>query len=332
MSAGDAGFGRPHASSQQYEGITMIDHLIAGRQRDIGGFCVRRVLPSPKRRLVGPFIFFDEMGPSQFAPGDALEVRAHPHIGLATLTYLFDGRIVHRDTTPVEQTISPGAVNLMIAGGGIVHSERSHGDDVPEGHGLHGLQLWLALPKSHEQGPASFHHTPETELPKIEGRTMRGRVVMGEAYGLEAASTFPWPALFVELRIDAGTRCPLPEALECGVFVVSGRLRIGDTEVPAGTMATVDAGPLDVEALENSQIAVVGGDPMDGPRAIEWNFVASDPALIEAAKADWRAAPGNGFSGRFPMPAGEHDHIPLPGEAATDRQGAPEPVKDCPTS
>ncbi|MGF1605537.1 MAG: pirin family protein [Rhodothalassiaceae bacterium] len=300
--------------------------LIPPRRRDLGGFQVSRLLPHHTRRLVGPFVFFDEMGPTDFAPGQGLEVRAHPHIGLATLTYLFKGRIRHRDTTGADQVIEPGAVNLMIAGGGIVHSERSTQGDIAAGHHLHGLQLWLALPKQHEQGPASFHHIAPMKTLEREGVAIT--VVLGDLDGVRSDVPFPHPALMLDAHMPAGASLALPAGPDRALFTTDAGVQVNGEALQPGALAVLAPGAVTVTADQTARLILVGGEPLPEPRHIDWNFVASDPALIAAAREDWIAAPGARFSGRFALPQDETDYIPLPGQT----EGAVKPSLDCPTS
>lgn len=280
---------------------------IDGRPRDLGGFAVRRVLPAPARRLVGPFVFFDHMGPSRFAPGQGLDVRPHPHIGLATVTYLFEGEIVHRDSLGFHQPIRPGDVNWMTAGRGIVHSERTAPERRAAGAALHGLQLWIALPKAHEEAEPAFRHYPGATVPGLDIGAARCRVIAGTAWGVTSPVATLSPLFYAEAALPAGAELPLPEHEERAVYVVGGRIAWAGASAGPGRMLVLPAGrqpPLRAE--EPARIALVGGAPLDGERYVEWNFVSSSRERIERAKADWRA-------GRFPtVPGDETEFIPLP--------------------
>ncbi len=281
---------------------------IPGRERDLGeGFMVRRVLPFAKRRLVGPFIFFDEMGPVVFAPGQGLDVRPHPHIGLATVTYLFDGEILHRDSLGSFQAIQPGAVNWMTAGRGIVHSERTPDVARRTGQRLHGIQTWIALPAAHEKHePAFIHHSAE-RLPELSQGGVDLRVIAGQAFGLASPVEVFSPTLYVAIELREGATLEIPpDYLERAVYPVSGALEIDDCPCPAGVLQVFVPGrPITVRATKATSALLLGGDPLEGSRHIWWNFVASDPAMIERAKADWRAQ-------RFDPVPGETEFIPLP--------------------
>ena len=291
-----------------------VENVIARRTRDLGGFAVGRVLPYAKRRTVGPFIFFDEMGPAEFAPGAGVDVRPHPHIGLATVTYLFEGEMRHRDSLGVDQTIRPGDVNWMTAGRGVVHSERTDAALRARGHRLHGIQSWIALPEAHEEAPASFHHHARPALPVIDRPGLVLRLIAGRAYG--AASPAPAFSDMFYLSADAEpeARIALPsDHQERALYLVAGELSVNGTKIRPGRMLTFAAGSdPKIVAEAPSRVMLLGGAPI-GPRLIWWNFVASSAERIEAAKRDWRAAAADGFrDGRFRLPPGESEHIPLP--------------------
>lgn len=285
-----------------------VDLVLSGRPRDIGAFSVRRVLPSPQRRLVGPFIFFDHFGPVDLPPGDGMNVRPHPHIALATVTYLFDGEIFHRDSLGSALAIRPGAVNLMVAGRGIVHSERSTPETRAAGQHMHGIQLWLALPKAHEEDPPSFRHYPAKDIPDATLPGARLRVVIGSAYGVTSPVEVPMPTLYVEARLEAGAELALPDdVIERAAYVVEGAVRVHRQELEVGDMAVLARGARAVVRAERaSRVMLLGGAPLDGERHIFWNFVSSDPERIEQAKRDWKEL-------RFPLvPGDEEERIPLP--------------------
>jgi hypothetical protein len=284
-----------------------IEQVIAGRTRDIGGFQVRRVLPSGRQRAVGPFVFFDEMGPAAFAPGAGLDVRPHPHIGLATVTYLFEGEIAHRDSLGVEQSIVPGDVNWMVAGSGIVHSERTGATARAAGGRLHGIQSWVALPRAHEEIAPSFRHHAAASLPLIEHDGVRMRLIAGAAFGARSPVDALSPTVYLDVHMPAGSRLPLPdEHAQRAVYPVSGRVRIGATTLEHGAISVLTAGAdCALEAHEASRIMVLGGAAVDGERHLWWNFVSSSPERIERAKTDWR-------EGRFARVPGDPEFIPLP--------------------
>jgi redox-sensitive bicupin YhaK (pirin superfamily) len=281
-----------------------IELKITPRIRSLGDFDVRRVLPAAERRMVGPFIFLDHMGPADFAAGRGMAVRPHPHIGLATITYLFEGEIMHRDSLGYRQAIQPGAVNLMTAGRGIVHSERS--DDVAGTRRLHGLQSWIALPLEREEMEPTFVHYPAGSLPElaIDGCTIR--VIMGTAYGAQSPVLTYSPTLYFEAALPAGAELLLfDDAVERGVYVVAGRIDIAETACSEGTLAVLREGAkVLVRATTAARLAVVGGAPV-GARHIWWNFVSSSTERIEQAKRDWVA----GTIGKVP---GDDEFIPLP--------------------
>lgn len=284
-----------------------IEQVIVPRARDLGGFEVRRALPSIGKKMVGPFIFFDQMGPSEFLLGQGLDVRPHPHIGLSTVTYLFDGEIMHRDSLGTELAIKPGALNLMTAGRGITHSERTSAPLRQTGSRLYGIQAWAALPKSHEeQAPAFVHHAAD-ELPVIRDNGIRTRLIMGSAYGETSPVSFPWAALYAEAVLAPGAVLPLDANYEeRAIYVVSGEIDIaGDRFGPGRLLVFKPGDRISVMALSNARLMLVGGDPMDGPRHIWWNFVSSSKERIDQAKEEWR-------TGKFDSVPGEHEFIPLP--------------------
>jgi len=282
---------------------------IEGRPRDLGGgFRVRRLLPAPSRRTVGPFIFFDHMGPVRMQPGGGLDVRPHPHINLATLTYLFDGEILHRDSLGTEQVIRPGALNWMTAGRGIVHSERSPREARAAGPSLHGLQLWVALPRAHEEAEPSFQHHPADALPAQERDGVRLRVIAGDAYGATSPARVFSPLFYVEAQLASGASLELPdEHAERAAYVVEGRVGCDGEAFDCGSMLVFREGaPVRLRAQADARVALIGGAPLDGERHIWWNFVSSRPERIERAKDDWRGE-------RFPkVPGDDQEFIPLP--------------------
>ena len=284
---------------------------IEARTRDLGGFSVGRVLPHHKRRLVGPFIFFDHLGPATFPPGLGLDVRPHPHIGLATVTYLFEGAISHRDSLGTVLDIGPGAVNWMTAGHGISHSERTPKAFRDGGHSIHGIQTWVALPKAHESDAPSFVHHPAQSIPQVAIGRGTARVIAGTMWGAASPVRFPHPIIYAELRLEPGATVPMERLWgERAVYIISGDAALDGERLAEREMVVIDdaAEPV-LEALGPVHAMVCGGAPMDGERHIWWNLVASDPALIEQAKKDWAAAPTGGRFGTVP---GESEFIPLP--------------------
>ena len=282
-----------------------VELTIAPRTRSLGDFDVRRVLPAAKRRMVGPFIFFDHMGPAVFPPGKGIAVRPHPHIGLATITYLFEGEIIHRDSLGFVQPIRAGAVNLMTAGRGIVHSERA-GQDLAVASRLHGIQSWTALPLEREETDPAFVHYPANALPELTVGASTVRVIMGSAYGAVSPVTVHSPTIYLEVRLPPRATFTIPAELsERAVYVVTGAIQIDGHAYAAGTLAVLRpnaAAPL--IATAESRVMVIGGEPV-GPRHIWWNFVASTEDRIERAKLDWQHE-------RFPHVPGDAERIPLP--------------------
>lgn len=289
------------------QGCGAIELIIQPRDTDLGGFFVRRVLPSARRRMVGPWIFFDHMGPAEFAAGKGINVRPHPHVNLATVTYLFEGEILHRDSLGSLQPIRPGDINLMVAGRGIVHSERERPEVTAVAHKLHGLQLWLALPEADEEIEPAFYHYPGTRIPAVTVGGVPVRVMIGSAYGVTSPVKTFAETLYVEARLQPGQTLLLPEAEERAVYVASGSVKARDDVIPEHAMAVFSPEPgVLLEAVNEARIGIIGGERMT-PRFIEWNFVSSRKARIEQAKADWQAQ-------RFPkVPGDEEEFIPLPG-------------------
>jgi redox-sensitive bicupin YhaK (pirin superfamily) len=295
----------------------MLERVIEPRRKDLGGFEVGRVLPFAPRRMVGPFIFFDHMGPADLAAGlpRSVDVRPHPHIGLSTVTYLLDGEIMHRDSVGSEQPIRPGEVNWMTAGRGITHSERFERARL-QGDRVNGLQAWVALPDELEETEPGFAHYDTAALPVVEDAGLHVRVLAGDAYGARAPVPVPSPMVYAHATLDAGTVLPLPDAYaERAVYLVTGTLEVDGQVHDAGRMLVFAAGrSAAVRAVTPSTLLVIGGDSV-GPRYIDWNFVSSSKARIEQAKADWRA-------GRMKLPDLDNgEFIPLPDEPA-----APNPM------
>lgn len=285
-----------------------IEQVIVPRVRDLGGFEVRRALPAASKQMVGPFIFFDQMGPAEFLIGEGIDVRPHPHIGLATVTYLFDGGIMHRDSLGTELEIKPGALNLMTAGSGIVHSERTSRAARTTDSRLFGIQAWAALPKSHEESAPSFTHYDAGVLPRITGEGKTVRLIMGALYGQSSPAEFPHDCFYAEAVLAPGAVLPLDTDYdERAVFIVSGEIDVGGQSFGPGRLLVFRPGDrISILATSNARLMLVGGEPMDGPRHVWWNFVSSSKDRIDAAKADWKA-------GRFaPVPADDKEFIPLP--------------------
>lgn len=285
-----------------------IEQVIVPRARDLGGFEVRRALPAAGRQMIGPFIFFDQMGPAEFLLTNGIDVRPHPHIGLATVTYLFEGEIFHRDSLGSAQPITAGALNLMSAGSGVVHSERETSEARSKTRRLFGIQAWAALPKSHEETAATFQHVPVGDLPRIEGEGKRIRLIMGEAYGQRSPAAFPHPSLYAEAVLAPGAVLPLdPDYDERAIYIASGTIDIAGDTFEAGRLLVFKPGDrISILATSNARLMLLGGEPMDGPRHIWWNFVSSSKDRIDAAKADWAAR-------RFPLvPGDDSEFIPLP--------------------
>ncbi|HET9597900.1 MAG TPA: pirin family protein [Anaeromyxobacteraceae bacterium] len=284
-----------------------VQTVIVPRTRDLGGFEVRRALPTLQRRMVGPFVFLDQMGPAVFHDGRGLDVRPHPHIGLATVTYLFEGEILHRDSLGTVQAIRPGAVNWMTAGRGIVHSERTPAEGRVEGARLSGVQTWVALPRAHEEAPPSFAHTPAEALPAVEGDGVRLRVIAGALHGARSPVPVLSETLYADAALAPGARLEIPaEHEERAVLVAEGAVEVAGERHGAGRLLVLRAGrPAVVRALEPARLMVLGGDAMDGPRHVWWNFVGSSAERIEEAARAWS-------EGRFPAVPGESESIPLP--------------------
>jgi redox-sensitive bicupin YhaK (pirin superfamily) len=284
-----------------------VETVVVPRPRDIGGFEVRRVLPSTDLRSVGPFVFFDQMGPADLAPGAGIDVRPHPHIGLATVTYLFAGTIVHRDSLGSVQSIEPGAVNWMIAGSGIVHSERSDNELRKRRQKLYGIQIWIALPRQHEETNPDFTHHAAESLPRVEGEGKTVRVIAGSLFG----KTSPVKALSKLFYADAF--CRPGESLlldnqheERGIYLLEGTVEIAGQTFEPGRLLVFSSGEeVTVKALSAARLLLFGGEPLDGPRFLWWNFVSSSQERIEQAKADWKG-------GRFAPVPGDSEYIPLP--------------------
>lgn len=294
-------------ASTEHSVADSIELIVVPRTRDLGGFEVARILPSAQRRLVGPFIFLDRMGPSRFEVGHGMDVRPHPHIGLATMTYLFEGEIMHRDSLGTEQPIQPGAVNWMTAGRGITHSERSPEVMRAAGSKLFGMQAWIALPKAVEESAPDFVHYPKNHLPAVEDDGIKARVLAGSFGGIKSPLVTASGTLYVDIELTPGARCPIETTYEeRALFIVEGEIELDGHAHPAGELLVLKPeSPLTVHSMTKSRVMLLGGDPMDGPRHIWWNFVSSSKERIEQAKADWRAK-------RFDAVPGDDEFIPLP--------------------
>lgn len=281
--------------------------LVAPRVHDLGGFEVRRAVPSIQARSVGPFVFVDHMGPAVFAPGRGIDVRPHPHIGLATVTFLWAGRIDHRDSLGSERTIGPGDVNWMTAGRGIVHSERTPPGPRAEGHALHGLQTWVALPRAQEEIAPAFHHHPAATVPSLDVPGGRLRVVAGRGYGEESPVRVFADTLYVAIDLDAdGEVAPDAAHRERALYVLDGEAQLDGADLPAMHLVVLDDGVRHrLRAKTPLKAMLLGGEPLDGPRHLWWNFVSSSKDRIEQAKDDWR-------DGRLGAVPGETEFIPLP--------------------
>jgi redox-sensitive bicupin YhaK (pirin superfamily) len=287
--------------------VTAIAHVVESRLRDLGGFVVRRILPFGGGHMVGPFIFLDHMGPVTFAAGQGVDVRPHPHVCLATVTYLFDGEIEHRDSLGVVQTIRPGDVNWMTAGSGIVHSERTGAALRASGHKLHGLQSWVALPIADEETEPAFHHYSSRRLPVRDGEGIRLRLIAGEAFGLRSPVRVFSQMFYADAMLDSDAMLDLPaEHAERAAYVAEGEIEIEGRTFGEGTLLVFAEGEsARLRATSAGRVALLGGAPLEGRRHIWWNFVASAPERIERAKREWADR-------KFPPVPGETEFIPLP--------------------
>ncbi len=294
--------------AQDHDASPSIERTIEGRPRDLGGFSVRRTLPAVHRRILGPFVFFDHMGPAALAPGAGMDVRPHPHIELATVTYLFDGEIDHRDSLGTFQTIRPGDVNWMVAGRGIVHSERSGPASRRAGVHVHGIQCWVALPLEHERTEPRFEHHPASTIPRVSLDGAVLDVVAGTAYGAESPVGVLSPTLYVHARLDAGATLEIDDTHEeRAIYVVEGSLGCDERTLGVGTMVILRPGAhVTVAATEPTRVMLLGGAKLEGERHLFWNFVSSSMERLEQAKLDWKER-------RFPaIPGDDVEFIPLP--------------------
>lgn len=288
------------------DGRDAVKLIITPRATDLGEFSVRRTLPNRQCKTVGPWIFFDHMGPAKFAAGTGINVRPHPHINLATVTYLFEGEILHRDSVGSLQTITPGDINLMVAGSGIVHSERERPDIKQQPHLLHGLQLWLALPVEFEEIAPAFYHYPAATIPAANIQQVPVRVLIGRAYGLTSPVKTYSETLYLEAELQPGQSLELPDTAERAVYVAKGQLQINDQQIDEFNMVVLTpAKGITIRALRHCRIALIGGAAV-GPRFIDWNFVSSRKERINQAKQDWQ-------DGKFAKVVGDEvEFIPLP--------------------
>jgi redox-sensitive bicupin YhaK (pirin superfamily) len=290
--------------------VSTVIRVVEGRPRDLGGFSVRRVLPADGLQTVGPFIFFDHMGPAVFAPGAGVDVRPHPHIGLATVTYLYAGEFMHRDSLGTAQLIRPGDVNWMVAGRGIAHSERTPPEvRVAGGAPIHGIQTWIALPRQHEEAEPALEHHPSSTLPEIRLPGALLRLIAGSAFGQQAPASVFSPMFYLDAILEVGATVDLPTQYEeRAVYVTEGEIEVAGSRYGPGQMAVFAAGATAaVLATMRSRAMLLGGAPLDGPRYIWWNFVSSSRERIEQAKRDWQRG---GFA---PVP-GDDERIPLPAQ------------------
>lgn len=300
----------------------IIEQVIEPHIKDLGGFEARRSLPQEARTLVGPFIFFDHLGPATFPPGEGVDVRPHPHINLATVTYLFEGALMHRDSLGTVQEIRPGAVNWMTAGKGIVHSERSPQNAKDTAATLHAIQTWVALPQKHEEVEPSFYHYADEDMPRWEENGAIAKVIAGKAYGHESPVKTYSPTLYIDVQLAKGSEFVVPaDYSERAVYSVTAGLSLAGEALPQHRLAVLKAGEaVSVKATEAARFVVIGGEPV-GDRLKWWNFVSSSAERIEQAKQDWKAQ-------NFAKVPGEDEFIPLPdddyemaGKAAADSKG-----------
>jgi redox-sensitive bicupin YhaK (pirin superfamily) len=288
--------------------IDAIEQVIVPRVRDIGDFEVHRALPAAERQMIGPFIFFDRFGPVIMKAGQGMDVRPHPHIGLATVTWLFDGTIYHRDSLGSEQAIQPGELNWMTAGKGIVHSERTPALERASGQTMFGLQSWVALPKHLEEIAPAFEHVSHEKLPVLREQGVEVQVIAGRLFGETSPVKTHSDLFYADVRLQIGARLLIPpEHEERGLYLASGRIEIAGRIFEAGKLIALKSkNEIIVKAIETSHFMLLGGEPMDGPRHIWWNFVSSSKDKIDAAKEEWR-------TGKFSMvPGDDKEFIPLP--------------------
>jgi len=287
--------------------MNQVERVIAGRTRDLGGFEVRRLLPAAGRRTIGPFIFFDHMGPARFEAGRGVDVRPHPHIGLATVTYLFDGALMHRDSLGTVQLIRPGDVNWMVAGRGIVHSERTPQEMRAAGAVLHGIQSWVALPRANEEDSPGFAHHPGATIPVIHAPDVTMRVIAGSAFGQRSPVSVCSETLYIDAELGRGARLALPDTVaERALYIAEGEVSVSGERHGVGELVEFATGAEAwFQAVTPARVMLLGGAPTDGPRHIWWNFVSSSLERIERAKLDWRDE-------RYAAVPGETERTPLP--------------------
>ncbi len=295
-------------------GAESIETLIVPRARDLGDFEVKRALPAPRRQMVGPFIFFDQMGPAEFLTAQGVDIRPHPHIGLGTVTYLYQGDFHHRDSIGTDQVILPGAVNWMVAGKGVTHSERTSEPARKGPHSLYGIQTWIALPETHEDMEPIFEHHSKETLPEIRDNGIEAKLILGNAYGAKAPVTLYSEAFYLDVVLAPRARFPLPDDQEDrGLYITQGSVTIAGQTFEAGRMMVFRPGDKITVAAgdQGARLMALGGATLNGPRYIWWNFVASSKERIEHAKEEWRAAKWG--QGQFDLPPSDHDeYIPLP--------------------
>ncbi len=286
----------------------LFEQTLTPTTHDLGGFRVHRTLPHKARTTIGPFIFFDQMGPAHLPPGTGVDVRPHPHINLATVTYLFAGAMDHRDSLGTFATIEPGAVNLMTAGKGITHSERSPAAVRAEGPELSGIQTWIALPSAKEEIDPAFEHVAKADLPVVEGGGATARVVMGTLWGATSPVTQHSPIIYADIHLEAGGAMPIdPEADERAIYLAEGEAWLDGMELEPAMLYVLRPGiSATLRSAGGAHVMLCGGEPLDGPRHVFWNFVSSSRDRINQAKEDWKA-------GRFTLPPDDKDEfIPLP--------------------
>lgn len=288
------------------DGCNAIELVIQPKPKDLGGFTVNRCLPAMDKHSVGPWVFFDEMGPVIFPPGSGINVRPHPHVNLATVSYLFEGEVIHKDSLGTFQKVTPGTINLMVAGKGITHSEREAPEVAKQARRLHGLQLWMALPEESEEIDPEFHHYPSEKIPSIVVKGVPVRVLIGRAYGVASPVKEFYRTLYLEAQLLPGQTLELPNESERGVYIASGELKIKEHQYSAKQMIILsDADGVTVTAITSTTIILIGGEKIS-KRYMEWNFVSSRKERIEQAKRDW-------VERKFPkVPGDEVEFIPLP--------------------
>ena len=304
----------PTPDPAESHGKIELETLIVPRSRDLGGFEVKRALPAPDRQMVGPFIFFDQMGPAELLTGKGIDIRPHPHTGLATVTYLYKGAFQHRDSTGANQMVQPGEVNWMVAGRGVTHSERTSDEMRRQPGALYGIQTWVALPDEAEDTAPAFHHHGRDELPVVEDGGNRVRLILGNAWGHRSPVQTFTEMFYADVVLTAGAHLPLPDEHEDrGIYVTEGSIRVAGDVFEAGRMMVFRPGDrISLRAGDQgARLMPLGGATLNGPRYLSWNFVASTPERLEEAKRAWMQ--GDFDDGRFPLPPGDdQEFIPLP--------------------